>query len=480
MARAGRGVGAGVRWPGRGALALVVVWRLAGVLGGESGLAAQLDSAGAVPRAAPVAARGTLRGWADATWYLLEDRTGARDGRLSRAGILQRFHERIDDEYQLDLISSRFSLSDDYEWYARESGVRYWAGSINHRELISGGDFKAWVRIAEGWRGLVVFRNEESPVLYRNLFRVGVFREWAGGGVVFVEGSLHEVKPDMDLGVGAGWRGEGVRGSASVVLLDVFSDFIYQVLGIYPGLERTAIDYEGQPVALRGWVELAGLPRVRVEGYGAFLFPVRLRAYDQVVPDSGFWQEERFGYAAGLVEWSPAPWLRVGGYGSAVQARLDRAPLAAGSPHDDFALTERTVRAGAFVLARPLARWLAEGWVEREWRPERRRARREPADEVDYEGRAWSGSVLLGYRAGSGFALNTAFDFDLREAVRGLEEVPRAEPYVRDNTRLRFEVGWEAGGRWAVFAGANYDVDSDPPYDRPRFDGAHGRFVVYW
>lgn len=453
---------------------------LALLLLGVHPLAAQSDSAARPPAARVLAPRATLQGWAEATWYLLEDRTGARDGRLSRAGILQRFHENLDDEYQLDLISSPFSLSDEYEWYARETGVRYWAGSINHRDMITGGDFKAWVRIAEGWRGRVTFRQEETPVLDRNLFRVGVFREWESGAVGFLEGSLHEVKPDMDLGAGAGWRGERVRGSLSVMLLDVFSDFIYQELGIWPGFARTAMDYKGQPLAVRGWVEVAASPRLRVEGHGAFLFPARLRAYDQVVPDSGFHQEERFGYAAGLVEWSPSPELRAGGYASVVQARVERTPLPAGSPRDDFSLTERTARAGAFMLARPRARWLAEGWVERSWRPERREARRVPEDQVDYLERAWSGSVLLGYRAPSGFAQNTAFDFDLRKAVRGLEQVPRTEPYVRDNTRLRFDLGWEAPGRWAVFAGTNFDVDNDPPYNRPRFDGAHGRFVLYW
>ena len=66
----------------------------------------------------------TLRGWADRTWLRAVNRTGATDGRLSRLGILQRFHETTDNEYKLDQISRRFSPWEDYEWFNRSGGFR--------------------------------------------------------------------------------------------------------------------------------------------------------------------------------------------------------------------------------------------------------------------------------------------------------------------------------------------------------------------
>ena len=50
-------------------------------------------------------ARGTLRGWEEQVRLAIFDRGGSLDGRLSDRGMLQRFNERMDSEYHLDVIS---------------------------------------------------------------------------------------------------------------------------------------------------------------------------------------------------------------------------------------------------------------------------------------------------------------------------------------------------------------------------------------
>ncbi|MBI4538218.1 MAG: hypothetical protein HY704_01740 [Gemmatimonadetes bacterium] len=426
------------------------------------------------------AAHATIRGWAEDTWLLLLDREGARAGRLSRAGILQRFHPAMDDEYELDLLSSRFTFSEDYAWYSRENGARYWAGSINHRNVVTGGELKASLSLGAGWWGGVRFTKQESLVLDRNLVRLDIERRWAGGLVAFVEGTLDDVKPNIDLGVGAGWLGERGSVTAAVTLLDAFSDLIFQELGVSPGIARTARDHERLPLALRAEGEVRIGREVRVEVSGAVLLPLRIRAYDQVLPDAGFRQEERFALAAALVEWSPTPVVRVGALAGGVRAVMDRVPLAAGAPADDFRLVERTGRAGVFLLARPDPWWSVEAWFERNWRPERRSGRSDVAEGADYEDRAWSAQATVGFRAPSGLVLWSALDADLRHGVRGKGQVPLAVPSVRRNTRARLDVGWEAGDRWSVVVGSNWDLDGDARGDRLGFDGAHGRFVFYW
>jgi hypothetical protein len=72
----------------------------------------------------PPPLHATLRGWADDIWLRILNRTGATEGRLSEFGILQRFHPITDANYAIDLISNRFSLSENYAWYHRDGGVR--------------------------------------------------------------------------------------------------------------------------------------------------------------------------------------------------------------------------------------------------------------------------------------------------------------------------------------------------------------------
>ncbi len=76
-------------------------------------------------------ARGTLHGWEEQVRLAVFDRGGSFNGRLSNRGILQRFNERMDSEYDLDVISSAFALPEQYAWYQRSNGARFWAGSID-------------------------------------------------------------------------------------------------------------------------------------------------------------------------------------------------------------------------------------------------------------------------------------------------------------------------------------------------------------
>ncbi|UCC73352.1 MAG: hypothetical protein JSV86_01955, partial [Gemmatimonadota bacterium] len=64
-------------------------------------------------------AHATLRGWEERARLAIFDRSGSYFGRTSDQGILQRFNEKMDSEYPLDLISSTFSLGETYEWYQR-------------------------------------------------------------------------------------------------------------------------------------------------------------------------------------------------------------------------------------------------------------------------------------------------------------------------------------------------------------------------
>lgn len=417
----------------------------------------------------------TLAGWADDTWLLVLDRNAIHGGRLGPQGMLARFHRVIDAEYALDWISAVPSLTEDYAFQRSTHGVRYWGGSINHRDLIEGATFKTEIRLAGSWRFGARLDRLEQPALERNTVRIG-FRSGASGWYGFADGSLTATKPDMDVVVGGGWCGRAGEVRVGVALLDVFSDVIYQGLVVWEGYADTALDYERHPIALRALVTRWLGESFRIEAHGAVLRPSRVRAYRQVAPATGFRQDESFAYGAVLAEWSVSPRLTVGGMLTSVRAVSDREPLPQSAATDDFLLRERTTDAKAYLLAAPHARWLLEAWAGRQWRPETRSYRRQAAADVNYEDRAWQGQAILTYRARSGFRSLAAFEADLREVVRGPPPVPEQDGLGQHNTRLRLELGWQVERRAHFMAGYRIDLD----FDRAWFDGAHGRFVLFW
>jgi len=442
---------------------------------------------GVAPRSLPAQAdtsslHATILGWSDRTWLYLLDREAVDGGRLNDQGLLMRFHSAIDDEYAVDDISVFPALGDEYAFRAAENGVRYWAGSINHRDLIAGLDVRAGVPLGRGWRARFAFDKEDRPGLARNTPRIGFEKTWAPGAFAFGEGTLSPLKPDMDVTVGGGWRDARGAVQASVTLLDAFADVIYQGLVVYAGFADTATDYERRPYALRATAhrQLGRHARVELDVGGSPASTVR--AYRQVAPDSGFRQDEMFGMAAGLVEWTTLDWLRAGATGTLVRAVLDRAPLPQGRPEDDFRLLERTTQVGGYVMAQPSPRWRIESWLVREHRPQTKAFRDGVLDDVDYEDRAWRSATFVRWLARFGLKAEVALELDVRDVVRGdADDVPSVEESLaRHNARLRLELGWRFGDRFRLDGGYRMDLDGDTGTDHGSFDGAHGRFVMVW
>jgi hypothetical protein len=95
------------------------------------------------------------------------------------------------------------------------------------------------------------------------------------------------------------------------------------------------------------------------------------------------------------------------------------------------------------------------------------------APNVDYEDRTWAGRASLAYRTATGPFAELGLDLTARE-TRGAAPVASLEPLAADNVRLRFDLGWRFGGRALFIAGGNVDLDHGG------FDGAHGRFALFW
>ncbi len=442
-----------------------------------------------VAAANPTAAQGdstglhaTLHAWADDAWFAIVHRDAAPGGRLSNQGILQRFQPTIDPDYQINLIRIRFGLLDDYDWYRHGNGGRCYAGSLNTTHFAEGCEFKQSVPLGTRWSADLHFNTADLPEVSRSLPRLGFIRTAESGFFLSLESTLVPFKPHTAIEAGTGWRRAGRELAVFVGVIDAFNNFIYGGLGLTGTAARdTMLDYDRQPLTVRVNVDQSIGAKWRVESRAGVMRPATLRAYPRYSPDSGFRQDEGYGFAGILVEHQPIGRLTMGVFATYIQAVTDRTPLPDGRALDDFRLTERTGQAGGLLLARLPSHCVLESWLGRNWRPQWQVYRRGAAPDVDYEDAAWSGQAAFASRPEQGFTGSVAYDFDLRDVLPGAGEVPGTveAPYGRHNNEIRLEFGWRAVNQYTFELGLA--VDTDPgPYGRGWFGGGEGRFVLYW
>ena len=423
----------------------------------------------------------TLQGWEEQSWLLLLDRHGSVGGRLSERGVLQRFDEDIDDKYFFDRLTAAFTLREDYAWYRSDNGVRWTGGSVNRRDLLSEGEFKTTVPLGQAWDIGVRFHKEDLPTANRNALRIGVQHKFLSQWTGFASLHLDANKPGSDVELGVRW-GQHDRANAllSVTVMDAFNDVAYVTLD---AVSQSQIDstlvYDKQPIAFRTSAHLPLGRRFRVEGYGVFVTPSEMKAFEGHDETAGFRQNERIAYAGGLLEWKPVPTFFVGALAATIRAESDRERLSTDVPIDEYDLTEQTTQLGGFASWRIARRWMLDGWLLRAWRTEERRYVDTDLQDVDYQVRHLTWFTTLTYRALSGFTTDVGLGWDKADEPRGEKQVPATGNLTTEHYRIRYDLGWTFRDTFQFLIGGSIDIDAERN-EGMSFGGGRGRFTLYW
>jgi hypothetical protein len=426
-------------------------------------------------------AHATIRHWAEHSWLRLLDRHGSVGGRLSERGILQRFDEDIDDKYFFDRLTAAFTLREDYTWYRSENGVRWLGGSVNRRNLVSQGEFKTTVPLSEAWDIGVRFHKEDTPTARRNALRINVRDQFSGEWSGFASVHLDPNKPGTDVELGVKW-GDFDRANAllSVTVMDVFNDVVYITLdAVSQSQIDSTLDYESQPFAFRTSVSWPIGHRFRVEGYGTFVTPSTLKAFEGRDDNNGFRQNERIAYAGGLAEWKPIPTFLVGTLAATIRAESEREKLSVDAPIDEYDLTEQTTQLGAFASWQVARRWLLDVWLLRVWRTEERRFRDSSIQDIDYQVRNSTWFTTMTYRSPSGFTTDVGLGWDMADEPRGEKQVPATGNLTTEHYRVRYDFGWAVRDVFQFLIGISIDIDAERN-EGMSFGGGRGRFTLYW
>ncbi|UCG88329.1 MAG: hypothetical protein JSW71_07240 [Gemmatimonadota bacterium] len=446
-----------------------------------AGLWLSLTCAPALSAQSDSLTHATLQHWAEQSWLLLLDRHGSVGGRLSEDGVLQRFQDSQDDKYFLDRFSATFLPRENYDWYARDNGVRWFGGSINRRNLVTEGEFKTSVPLSQAWAIGVRFNKEDNPSAQRNAMRIGLkaqFPKLIGG---FANLHLDPNKPGTDIEIG-GTLGErtGANAVFSVSVLDAVNNVVYVTLDAasQAQIESTLV-YDEQPIAFRTQVMVPFGRSLRVEAYGLYVTPSALRTFAETSETDGFIRRERIAYAGGLVEWKPFPTLFAGFYANTIWAESEQEKLAPTVPVDEYVLTEQTTQVGAFATWRITRRWLLDTYGVRTWRPERRQWGDPGLQPVDYLLRSWHVAGIVTYRSLSGFVTDAGLAWNDAEEPYGGDQVPATGSLTTRDWRVRYDIGWKFGDTFSFLIGGSIDYDGETD-DGWSFGGGRGKFSLYW
>jgi len=419
----------------------------------------------ASPDTVPVA---TLSVWANDVWLDLLDREGTMRGPLAEEGIFQRFHERMDAEYALDVRTGLFSAAEDARWAVSGDGIRAATSSISHPHVLNHLEWRQRFSVSGSLGLLADYRRDHSFTDRRDHTRLGLSWTDEGRWTVWSRIGVHFFKPAADLEVGATrtWpldAGNSWLLEVRIAALDVFSDLVFVRLGVDPLDVEAQLDHAGLPLAARAFLERRAR-RWRLELHGGGSTVVQSRVSFPSGAKAPFDLTERVGFAGALLEVTPAKGLSVAGYGRVARAltRHDYPWWSAPS----LRIVERTEAAGAHLRQRLAPDLALEAELHGVWRPE---ARLLGPGSVRHRDRELYGALALVRRSDSGWTGQLRYAWLDRQAGVLLPDVGGF------NHRLVTEAGYRTAAGFEVSGGFRWDLDELGGHT---FDGAQLRLSV--
>lgn len=414
----------------------------------------------------------TLAGWADDAWFTLLDRDGSFHGRLSPTGTFQRFHEFMDDEYELDVWSGFFHSSEDARWHLAQSGFRAAGSSINHPFILNYADWRDNVHIAGPVDLALRYSRHHSLTAQRDYMQVGI--GWRGtpeGGWAARAGiGMHFFKAsaDIELGIDRIWQRDDAtwRLSVTAALLDAFNNLIFNALGVRPEEVDAHFNYRTLPVA--GRIALVHVqPAIRAELHGGVSSRSRVHVTFPATGDPAFSLVEQVSFAGGLVE----AWLlrstRAAVYGTVATAHTDR--MGDVPAEGDFGLTEIARTLGAVAEHRLGEAHVLEAAARIRWRPEQRTDG--SVLMLHHRDRETLAQMAIAGEPGTGWRWRGAYQRLHRTA--GV-----AAPWLTgSHHRLLTEGGYRFASRFELMGGVRWRLDH---LTTSAFAGGHLRFMAVW
>ncbi|TYP94963.1 hypothetical protein LX73_0257 [Fodinibius salinus] len=454
----------------------------------------------------------TLQGWEQRTLNFMLDRSHNFGGTNFNRGLFRYNINLMSPEHEIDLLTYRYTLIDDYKWMATDQGYRSTFGSLNATNFAVENKVKTTYHINDKNTLLISGTHEENLRASRFLFRLGYEHQLATNHYVGIEPTLSNDKSDLDLTAyyRYGNPGKGMI-YVGITKLDLAANIVQGLAddseNKYNKTYDETFQYKTSP----------GLINVRLESPQWHNFRAELRAGYQtysrkrVNPSADtldYFDEEWAHFVGALLEYNHP----LGVVGVTYQRRfskLRRQP----APNSDFTndFTNRQFSdSGGFFITGTVDKLHLEHWMWLERNVDRLKGANVPQNlGPNYSpnnGRSFNfvehrlkikselsyGSRIKGLQAGLAYHADYRHPQGEKGPNRGVRnfDYRSVYPTVRDRSdRLTFTIGYRLNKNFLFEGGLSYDMDKDRQSgigvprvtgEQTWFDGGFGRLSLQW
>ncbi|MDZ7716527.1 MAG: hypothetical protein U5J95_09975 [Balneolaceae bacterium] len=440
------------------------------------------------------------------------DRSHNFGGTYYNRGLFRRNVYDMGPEHNLDLLTYRYKLFDDYDWITAQNAYRVTFGSLGATNFLMENSIKSDIDVGSSGTVMVQGYHAENVRANRILFYLGYEHDLGGNHHLGLNQTLTKDKSDLDATFYYRY-GNFADGMAKIsfTALDWISNVVQKLdkdgwASTYKsrGIVQRNHQYSTKPKLIS-----INLTSPQYHGFRAELLggvqTYSKKTVTENIDTLNYVDEEWAHYLGTLVEYSNDRFTAGITY-QRTFSRLDREPAEISNYQHNFVNRQVTNHWGAFGSARYKS-FRIEQWLWYEFNKDRIAGTSVPDDlspitdqntafnyvekRVTLKSGIYRDPVESGFRAGLEFhaaytlpqgekAQNGVRNFNFRQMYPIIQE---------RNERLTFSFGYRFSKRFYFLAGWSLDLDRDTKFGNglPRnpttfrkFDGGFGRFSINW
>ena len=298
----------------------------------------------------PLPQRATLFYWSEVRRRMVLDREHSVGEQFHDRGVFRHTTRFVDREYELDLMAYRFSPFEDEQWMRASGGIRLRAGSVERDLWAIETELKNTVPLGTQSRHYFSINGilREDPQVQQAWLEMSYAYRIARQHAVGLRHTFSQYKYDLDITpfyayASPTWG----RASVAVTILDVYSNFIYEQLGINEEIQDVLRIYETKPYLFNVSYRTPSQYAFRGEITAGFQPDTRSAYTSQTTESYQFLETESVHYLSAMIEYHRNP-VSAGLYIQRDASRLSR--TSTGDSLNTSYRTEQTQqRIGAYV-----------------------------------------------------------------------------------------------------------------------------------
>jgi hypothetical protein len=455
----------------------------------------------------------TLLGWEQQVRNFMLDRAHNYGGTHFNRGLFRDHINPMSPEHEIDLLTYRFTLIDDYDWELTQNSYRLSIGSLNATDFAVENTIKSDIDINSSNNIIIEGYHAENLRANRLLFHLGYTNNFTGNHHLGFRHTVTNEKSDLDATFFYRY-GNFLDGMAEVGLTimdwpnNVVQGLAEESRNEWNQRYEVTHQYKNSPELLSAKLVSPRWGNFKAELVGGLQTYSRKRV-EQHTDTLNFIDEEWAHYLGGLLEYSHR-YFTVGLTFQRTFSKLRRIPTANSNYDSDFSNWQISNQAGLYATGR-IKSFRMEQWITYGHNIDRLQGEKVPGDlkppgpkrgfervPFDYvEKPVMLKSRILFDPVDAGFKTGLEFHAEYvnpqgEKAENGVRnwDFRRIYTIIKNyNERLTYTIGYRFSPNFYFLAGVSYDLDGDKQsgVGLPKatgtptwFDGGFGRFTISW